>query len=397
MIAPSRLRWKARPIAVCLVLGFAMLGAAARYAMAQGTTAPVATTQPAAAPTTHRAATTQEVDDIAAAAADAAVKAAEARDEERSLAEAFRNSKVGELFEGKRKVTISDLKSPSFWVDTIRDLVVTVAGFIPRIIVAVMFILIFWVIYRAVKKLVIGSLGKASVDQSIRDMLSFLIKWSIMGFGIVIACNQIGIEIAALLTGVSIIGLAVGFAAQETLANFIAGIVIFLDKPFKVGDWIEIDGELAQVHRVTFRSTRLNNLDNDVVVFPNTLMLAQKFVNKTTNPITRASVQIGIAYKESIDAARVVLLGLVKDDSRIVKHPHPLVEVRACASSSVDLMLHFWIREEAYEDALIWEYLEKAKKALDVAKIEIPFPHVQVFMEDTQAMKNVVGAIRNAA
>src|SRR5207248_10041526 len=126
----------------------------------------------------------------------------------------------------------------------------------PRVIVALLFIVFFWLIYRAVRRVVLGSMGKAAVDPSIRDMLAHLIKWSIMGFGIVIACNQIGIQIAALLTGVGIIGLAVGFAAQETLANFIAGIVIFWDKPFKIDDWVEVDGTFGRIQRVTFRSTR---------------------------------------------------------------------------------------------------------------------------------------------
>ena len=308
-----------------------------------------------------------------------------------SITEVFSRTRMGELFEGKRKVTIDDVKNPVFWVDTIKDLVIAVIGFVPRVFVALIFLVFFWLVYRAVRKLVVGSMSKATVDPSIRDMLGWLIKWAIMGFGVVIACNQIGIQIAALLTGVSIIGLAVGFAAQETLANFIAGIVIFWDKPFKLGDWVQIDGELAQVQRVTFRSTRLHNLDNDVVVMPNTMMISQKFINKTTNAVTRASVPIGIAYKESIDAAREVLVGMCKNDPRIVRKPSPIVEVRACAASSVDLMLHFWIKEEAYEDAMQWEYLEKAKKALDAAGIEIPFPHVQLLLEDTPAVEKLSG------
>src|SRR5205085_352755 len=157
---------------------------------------------------------------------------------------------------------------------------------------------------------------KANVDSSIRDMLGHLLKWSIMGFGIVIACNQIGIQIAALLTGVSIIGLAIGFAAQETLANFIAGVVIFWDKPFRVGDWIEVEGVFGQVQRVTFRSTRLLDLNGIAVVFPNTAMLSHRVSNHTTHPLTRVNVPIGIAYKESITDARKVLLGLTGGDSR---------------------------------------------------------------------------------
>src|SRR4029079_2651088 len=178
--------------------------------------------------------------------------------------------------------------------DTIRDLIIALVGFIPRLFVAALFILFFWVIYRAVRRILIGSMKRAHVDPSIRDMLGHLIKWTIMGFGLVIAFNQIGIQIAALLTGVSIIGLAIGFAAQETLANFIAGVVIFWDKPFRVGDWIEIDGVFGQVQRVTFRSTRILDLDGDAVILPNTFMLSNKLENHSTHPLTRVSVSIGI-------------------------------------------------------------------------------------------------------
>ena len=346
------------------------------------------------APSATQPAATQPTD-VAAAAAAAAVAAVEARNDT-SITETFRNTQLGQLFEGKRKVTLDDVRNPVFWIDTVRDLIIAVISFIPRILVALLFLVLFWAIYRAVRKVLLGSMSKAAVDPSIRDMLGFLIKWAIMGFGIVIACNQIGVQIAALLTGVSIIGLAVGFAAQETLANFIAGIVIFWDKPFRVGDWIEIDGSLARVDRVTFRSTRMSNLDNDVVVIPNTMVLSQKFINKSTNTVTRASVPIGIAYKESIDHARAVLLDLVKNDRRIVTQPEPIVEVRACAASSVDLMLHFWIQEESYEDAMIWEYLEKAKEALDAAGIEIPFPHLQLLLEETPAIQALSGGLRKA-
>jgi small conductance mechanosensitive channel len=175
--------------------------------------------------------------------------------------------------------------------------------------------------------------------------------------------------------------LAIGFAAQESLSNFIAGIMIFWDKPFKIGDWIVIDGELGQVKRVTFRSTRLQNMDGDIMIFPNMKMLSEKLINKSTNDITRANVAVGIAYRESIEGARKALLELVNRDPRILKSPEPEVVVKNLGASSVDLMLHFWIREEKYEDAMQFEYMERAKVALDEAGIEIPFPHMQVLLE----------------
>ena len=346
-----------------------------------------------ASPATQPAAT--QPTDVAAAAAAAAVAAVEARDDA-SITETFRKTQLGQLFEGKRKVTLEDVKNPVFWIDTVRDLIVAVISFIPRILVALLFLVLFWGIYRAVRRVVVGSMSKAAVDPSIRDMLGFLIKWAIMGFGIVIACNQIGVQIAALLTGVSIIGLAVGFAAQETLANFIAGIVIFWDKPFKVGDWVEIEGTFGQVRRVTFRSTRILTLDGEVIIFPNTYVLSNRLSNHTTNPINRVSIPIGIAYKESIEEARRVLLKLLEHDGRICRDPAPTVVVTDCADSSVNLELRIWISDESFERMIRYEYLEKAKNAFDAAGIEIPFPHLQMFVEESPAIQALSGGLRKA-
>jgi len=283
---------------------------------------------------------------------------------------------IMKLFSGEQKLTPEQLLGLGPWVQLGTDLALGVLSFIPRVIVALFLFFIFWLIYRGVRRVLIASMDKAHIDTSIRDMLISLLKWATLGFGLVIAGNQVGIQIAALLTGVSIIGLAIGFAAQETLSNFIAGIVIFWDKPFRIGDWVEVDGVFGQVQRVTFRSTRLSN----------------KLSNHSTNPINRVSVPIGIAYKESIDKAREILLGLTRADDRLCGDPAPEVVVEQCGDSSVNLLLRFWIRDESVERRIRYEYTEKAKKALDAAGIEIPFPHMQLFLENTPAIATLGGA-----
>jgi small conductance mechanosensitive channel len=289
------------------------------------------------------------------------------------------------VIKGEKSLTVEQIFQLGYWVDFGKDFVFGIFGFIPKLFAAVFLFAIFWIIYLCVRRVVIGGMTRAGVDQSIRDMLSSLLKWAILGFGLVIAGNQIGIQIAALLTGVSIIGLAVGFAAQETLANFIAGIVIFWDKPFRVGDWVEIDSVYAQVQRVTFRSTRLLAGNGDMIVMPNTVMLASKLRNRTTNPKTQVKVSIGIAYKESIEHARAVLLATTVGDARLCVDPAPSVTVAACADSAVNLALSMWTQDESMEGALRGEYLEKAKNALDAAGISIPFPHVQLLLEPAVA------------
>ncbi len=288
---------------------------------------------------------------------------------------------------GEGEFSIQTALKPAYWVQFVQDAISWTLGFIPRLISAIFLLIVFWLIYRTIRKVVTGGMKAAGVDESIRDMLGMLLKWGILGFGLIIAGNQIGIQIAALLTGVSIIGLAIGFASQETIGNFIAGIMIFWDKPFKVGDWIETDGHLGQVKRVTFRSTRLEDLDGDIVILPNIKMLSDKVINKSTNLVTRCNVSVGIAYKESIEKARQVMMDLVNRDTRIEKQPAAEVVVHCLNASSVDLMLHFWIKEERYEDAMQYEYMEKVKVALDTAGIEIPFPHMQLFVEKTPGLE----------
>jgi small conductance mechanosensitive channel len=283
-------------------------------------------------------------------------------------------------------ITLKDMLDFQFWQSSVNSMVLGALAFIPKLLAALILFGIFWLIYRLIRRIVIGSMAKAHVDSSIRDMLGALLRWSIMGFALVIACDQIGVQIAALLTGVSIIGLAIGFAAQETLANFIAGVVIFWDKPFKVGDWIIIDGMFGKVLRVSFRSTRMLNLNGETIVMPNTYMLSNRVANHSTHPVIRVDIPIGIAYKESIDKARGALLETVDGDERICKDPPPSVVVSQCADSSVNLMLWLWIRDESVERSVFYEYLEKAKKALDAAHIEIPFPHVQLLLENTPGL-----------
>jgi small conductance mechanosensitive channel len=292
---------------------------------------------------------------------------------------------ISKVLSGGR-LTPQDFLDIGIWQDAINTVVIGTLSFIPKLFSAVILFGIFWLFYRLVRRIILGSMSRAHVDSSIRDMLGAILRWSILGFALVIACDQIGVQIAALLTGVSIIGLAIGFAAQETLANFIAGVVIFWDKPFKVGDWIIIDGMFGRVLRVSFRSTRMLNLNGETVVLPNTYMLANRVANHSTHPVIRVDIPIGIAYKESIDKAREALLATVDGDERICKDPPPSVVVSQCADSSVNLLLWLWIHDESVERSVFYEYLEKAKKALDAAHIEIPFPHVQLLLENTPAL-----------
>jgi small conductance mechanosensitive channel len=282
----------------------------------------------------------------------------------------FTHTRLFQLAEGKQTTNLHEMLQPAFWIDTIKELVIATISFIPRLLVAVLFLVVFWLVYRAVRRMVVSAMDKAHVDASIRDMLIALTRWTVMGFGGVIACNQIGIPIVAMLTGVSILGLAVGFAAQETLANFIAGVVIFWDKPFKVGDWLTVDSVYGRLQRITFRSCRLLNNNGELVIFPNTFMLAQKVANHTTHPVTRIAIPAMVPATYPVETARRAILQTVDGDPRVRSKPAPEVVMSKIADTLAgvavtELTLRFWITDEKMQNDVVFEYNERVKRAVD--------------------------------
>jgi len=200
-----------------------------------------------------------------------------------------------------------------------------------------------------------------------------------------VVLDQLGVNVAVLIGGLGIAGIVAGFAARDSLENFIAGVTVLVDKPFRVGDYIEIDNQYGQVDEITLRSTRLRTVRNRIMVLPNTQMITQRVMNHTKRNVLRLDIPFGIAYKEHPDEARAVLLPIVEDDDRILPEPTPTAVVTAMNDSSVDMSLRFYIREPSQEMPMRWEYTEKVRERLRDANIEIPFPHRQLFLDEAKA------------
>jgi len=201
-----------------------------------------------------------------------------------------------------------------------------------------------------------------------------------------IVLGQVGVNVTALVAGLSIAGIALGFAARDSLENFIAGVTILLDQPFKVGDYIVVQDHYGQVDEITLRSTRIRSVRNEIMVLPNTQMITTQVVNHTKQNTLRVDIDFGIAYKEYPKEAREVVLRTVEDDDRLLTSPGPTVVVTALADSSVNMALRFYVRDPSQEVALRWEYTEKVREALREANIEIPFPHRQLYLDEARGL-----------
>lgn len=255
--------------------------------------------------------------------------------------------------------------------------------FAPRLLAAVLVLLVFWLIYRITRKPLSAMLRGAHIHQKLIELLvNSFYRYTLFIVSLVMAAAQLGINVAAALAGLGVAGIALGFAAQDSLANIIAGILIFWDKPFVVGDFIEAEGQYGKVADITLRSTRIRTPQNTYVVIPNKQIIDTVLVNHSKHGELRVDVPVGIAYKEDIPAARAVMLEAMKNVSHLRTDPAPSVVVDGLGDSSVNLVVRVWIDEADQERAVGFQVVEEAKLALDRAGIEIPFPHLQLFWDE---------------
>ena len=261
-----------------------------------------------------------------------------------------------------------------------------IISYLPSIIAAlVILILGLWVI-----KLIVGRIRKVmekrEVDPGVRGFtLSILgVVLKIMLFIVII--TKLGVETTSFAAILAAAGLAIGLALQGSLSNFAGGVLIIILKPFRIGDFIDAQGESGTVTEITIFYTFLTTVDNQRVVIPNGQLSNNKVVNYSTEPIRRNAMAVGISYDSDIKKTREVLLDIVKSDERTLKDPEPVVVVTGLGDNSVDLSLRFWAKTEDYW-ALNFDTQEKLKTELEDAGISFPFPQRDVHLFDMSKEK----------
>lgn len=268
---------------------------------------------------------------------------------------------------------------------TREELLSVAATVLPKVAAAVVVFLAFVVLLRLVQPALRAILRRADFAEALIHLLvDGVVRGAILILGMVMAASQLGINVAAALAGLGVLGIAVGFAAQETIANMIAGFLIFWDRPFKVGHWVTTQDRYGEVRDITLRTTRIRTLDNTYVVIPNKQVIGELLVNHSMYGETRVNIPIGIAYKESITEARAVMLEAVRGLEGVLESPAPTVVAAGLGDSSVDLTVRVWIHHAEDEVPVRFRVVEACKVALDKAGIEIPFPHLQLFVDDVK-------------
>lgn len=243
--------------------------------------------------------------------------------------------------------------------------------------------LAFYILYRILKGVFTRVITKFEFGKTFESFLLMAIKYTLIVFALVTALGQIGYNITTLVAGLGIAGIAIGFAAKDTLSNIIAGIFIFWDKPFYIGDLVEIEGEYGEVQNITLRTTRIVTPDGRMISIPNQNIAANKITSYTMFPHLRLDVDVTIGVEEPIDRARRLMLKIVSGDERFLEDPEPVVLVEELGDFYTKLQLRVWLEDTYKHIPVRAELREKIKESFDRAGIEMPFETLEILKKET--------------
>lgn len=215
------------------------------------------------------------------------------------------------------------------------------------------------------------------IEESTLTLFENLAKVVVVGGAFYFALLSWDIDISAWLASAGIVGIAIGFAAKDTIANLFAGVFILADKPYSLGDYIVLDsGERGKVTNIGLRTTRLLTRDDVEITIPNAVMGQAKITNESGGPWPkeRVRVPVGVAYGSDADQVERVLLEVAVGHSEVGTDPAPRVRLRAFGDSSLDYELLGWIDHPELRGRVLHELMTAVYKAFAREGIEIPFP-----------------------
>lgn len=191
---------------------------------------------------------------------------------------------------------------------------------------------------------------------------------------VLVALQQTGVKLGALLGAAGIAGVAIGFAAQTSLSNLISGLFLVWERPFSVGDVLQTGSDHGVVHSIDLLSVQLRTYNNQLVRIPNEVLIKSAFTNVTRFPIRRMDINIGVAYKEDIQTVMDILEEVSDRNPYCLDEPSPVIVFKGFGDSALEFLFGPWFAKTDYI-ALRNSLLMEVKKRFDEEGIEIPFPH----------------------
>jgi small conductance mechanosensitive channel len=263
------------------------------------------------------------------------------------------------------------------------DLMPYIIAYGLNVIFAILILVVGWVVANWAKGKIIKK-GRASekLDDTLTLLFGKVTKILILIVVIMAVLGQFGVQTASFVAVLGALGLAVGLAWQGVLADFAAGMMILILRPFKVGDAVDIAGTSGVVQEIGIIITKLNTFDNVAMTLPNSNVWGNNIKNMSENDTRRVDMVIGFGYDDDIDEAMRVVNEVLAEDDRVLEDPAPQIAVSELGGSSVNIIVRPWTKKENYWP-LKFDLTKRIKERFDEEDISFPFPQrdVHLFQE----------------
>ena len=223
-----------------------------------------------------------------------------------------------------------------------------------------------------IRALVRKVLQRNRVDETLISFAASLTYVAILAFIVIAALAKLGIQTASFIAVLGAAGLAVGLALQGSLANFAAGVLMIIFKPFKVGDFIEGGGATGVVEEIGIFTTALKSPDNKKIIVPNGKLTGDTIVNHSANNTRQVEIVTRVSHGDDLDKVKKVLEQILAEDERVLKDPAPTVVVLGLGEIGINLAVRPWVKTSEYW-VVFFDMQETIKKRFDQERITIPF------------------------
>jgi small conductance mechanosensitive channel len=253
-----------------------------------------------------------------------------------------------------------------------------------KAVMAIVIFVIGRIVARVLRNSLRAGLRRGKVEETLVSFASNLTYALLMVMVIIAVLNQLGIQTTSFIAILGAAGLAVGLALQGSLANFAAGILMIIFKPFKVGDFIDAAGTMGTVEEIEIFTTNMRTPDNKLIIVPNNQITNGIITNFSAKETRRVDLVVGVSYGDDLNKVKAVLEDILTKDERVLDEPAPTVAVLQLGESSIDFAVRPWVNTGDYW-ATLFDLNKTIKERFDAEGISIPFPQRDVHLSQVKS------------
>jgi small-conductance mechanosensitive channel len=266
--------------------------------------------------------------------------------------------------------------------EQLEALLVDVVAFVPKLVVSLIIFVASLVLAGAAQRWARRFVAARTDHVETQQLLARLARWSVIVGGTLVALDQVDFDITGFLTGLGILGFTVGFALQDVARNFIAGVLLLIQRPFNIGERVELAGFKGTVLSISTRDTVVETLDGEIVSLPNTSVLSNPIINYSQQAHRRRTLIIGLGYGQDVGEAMETFLSAMCQVEGVLETPEPEMLARELGESGLVLAARFWVDQRAYRLVTVQSKVVIAlNAAAEHADIDLPYPIQTVRLE----------------